>query len=229
MTGSYGPCSICRSPVLSCSWPAKSGNCIMRGLRDYSCLRKPTPTVGEEQVTNKRQMYYLLTLGAFGNTIPQYSSVEEWRDSGDDRRYPSWGVRTKTPGGPCRLLCPAEEVEATVCSFTPHLPNISVMISTIGRVSWLGDVTYGPGGWVLSGIEYPERYHDWRPLMRSPNRWEGLVARTLLRRHLNSNSLADLEALVDRFPDHVYELSCLDRCFGTVPGRNAILWEVRKY
>jgi hypothetical protein len=180
-------------------------------------------------VTHKRQMYDLLSSGAFGNTIPQFSSVREWLDSGDAVRYPFWGVRTKTPGGPCRLNCPWEEVAETVYSYQPHLPNISVMISSVGRVTFMGEVQEGLGGLEVYGVEYPPKVHDWRPSMRTPTYWKGIEAKLLLRRHLNSNSLSDLEALIERYPNHVYEFSTMDRCFGTVPGRNAVVWECRQY
>lgn len=182
-------------------------------------------------VANKSQMYELLTAGRFGNTIPQYGSVEEWVASGDPQRYPFWGVRTKTPGGPCRLNCPVAEVEATVKSFRPHPPNISVMISSVGRVTWLGDVWDSPTGLICSGVEYPKRVHDWRQLMNKgvPSRWEGLAARRLLQRHLNPNSYDDLVGILEGFPSHVVELSAMDVCFGVIPHRNAIIWEVRAY
>jgi len=51
----------------------------------------------------------------------------------------------------------------------------------------------------------------------------------VLRKHLNPNSLDDLSTVLDRWPGHVVELSAVEGCFGTVPGRNGIVWEVRNY
>jgi hypothetical protein len=182
-----------------------------------------------ERVTDKRRMYELLSADRIGNTIPQYSSVKAWLASGEDQVFPFWGVRTRTPGGPCRLNCPAAEVPATVESFRPHAPNISVMISSVGRVTWLGEVWDSPSGLICSGVEYPPEIHDWRPLMRHPTLYEGVAARGLLRRHLNPNSHDDLMELLEIYPDHVIEFSAMDRCYGTLPHRNAITWEVRAY
>jgi hypothetical protein len=181
---------------------------------------------GMSPITSKRQMYAALAAGGFGNTIPAYHSVADWHAAGGPR-LPFWGVRTMTPGGPCRLNCPAAEVEATFAEYLPHRPNVSVMISSVGQVTWLGDVWDSPTGVVCSGVEAPTRVHDWRALMKSPRQWAGVSARALLRRHLNASSLADLWAVFDRWPSHVVELSAMDRCFGTVPGRNGIVWEVR--
>lgn len=59
--------------------------------------------------------------------------------------------------------------------------------------------------------------------------WFGSAARVLLTKHLNPNSYDDMSVLCDRLPGHVVELSALDRFYGTVPHRNAIVWEVRNY
>lgn len=183
-----------------------------------------------ERIGNKRQMYALLAGGAFGNTIRQFFSVSEWRAHPDSRRYPFWGVRTMTPGGPCRLNCPAGEVEATAAAYAGHAVNVSCMIDRVLAVTLWADVYDAPGGLLVYGIEHPPRGGSWRALMPSQGRqWRGAAARLLLRRHLNASSLADMEAVLERWPGHVYEVSACDRCFGTVPGRNGVVWEVRDY
>jgi hypothetical protein len=180
-------------------------------------------------ITDKRQMYAMLAAGELGNTIPQFFSVADWTAAGGPTRYPFWGVRTLTPGGPCRLNCPAGEVAATVAAFAPHPPNISPMVSCVGQVTLIADVWDSPLGVVVEGHEYPPRVHDWREMMKTRNRWEGVAARMVLRKHLNANSHGDLWELFEQFPGNVVELSALEVCFGTVPGRNAVVWEVRDY
>lgn len=185
-------------------------------------------------VADKATMYRLLAAGAFGNTIPQYFSVAEWEASGDARRFRWWGVRTLTPGGPCRLNCPAEEVEATVAGFAPHKPNISLMADRVAAVTLWADVWDAPAGLVVEGIEHPRTADGWtwRNSMPDPTkrrRWEGTAAKLVLRRHLDANDLDDLAAVFDRWPGHVLELSALDRCLGIRPHRRGIVWEVRRY
>ena len=51
----------------------------------------------------------------------------------------------------------------------------------------------------------------------------------LLRRHLCLSSLADLEAIVELYPDHVIELGAYSCNVGVIPWRNAVIWEVRRY
>jgi len=183
-------------------------------------------------ITNKRDMYRLLTAGSLGNTIPQWFDVSEWERSADAGRYPLWGVRSLVPGGPCRLNCPAAEVRATAerPEFQRAGVNVSAMVDAVTVVTaWL-EVYDSPTGLVVYGIEYPPRGVSWREWMPTRGRhWEGTAARMVLRKHLNPNSLDDLSTVLDRWPGHVVELSAVEGCFGTVPGRNGIVWEVRNY
>jgi hypothetical protein len=81
-----------------------------------------------EPITSKRQMYALLSAGLLGNTVPQFFSVDEWLASPEAAAYPVWGVRTLTPGGPCRLYVAREDVPAVAASLAPHAVNISLML-----------------------------------------------------------------------------------------------------
>lgn len=185
-----------------------------------------------EPVRNKRQMYSLLSQGAFGNTIRQYFDLVEWQSCPYAQSIYLWGVRTLTPGGPCLLYCPRGAVPATVRQYEDrgHRVNLSVMIDDLVRVTLLADIYDSPTGLLVYGIEYPPQGASWRALMPSQGKQHtGLAAHNLLRRHLNECSLADLEALRENYSGHVYELSACDRPFGTVPGRNAVLWECRRY
>lgn len=183
-------------------------------------------------ITTKRQMYKLLSEGGLGNTIPQYFDVDVWEKSLDAAQFVQWGVRTLTPGGPCRLYCPREEVRSTAerPEFHSVGVNISVMIDAVRQVTLWADVYDAPGGLIVYGIEYPPKGGSWRALMPVQGReYRGLAARHLLERHLSPSSLADLWALFERYPGHVCEFSVCDRPIGTIPGRNAVVWEVRHY
>jgi hypothetical protein len=183
-----------------------------------------------EPIRHKAQMYRLLASGAFGNTIPQFFDVHLWAVSPEALAFDLWGVRTMTPGGPCRLNCPYAEVAETAYRFIRegHRVNISPMVDAVARVTLWADVYDSESGLIVYGIENPPRGGSWRALMPSQGReWRGIEARRVLARHLNPSSLADLWAVFDRWPGHVVELSALAGTFGTVPGRNAVVWEVR--
>lgn len=184
----------------------------------------------EELIRNKDQMYDLLSSGRLGNTIPQWFSLSAWQTDPIARHYRVWGVRTLTPGGPCRLYCPEDEVATTVEEYESngHACNISVMIDAITEVTLYADVFDSDTGITVYAVENPGKGASWRKVMPTLGRqYEGLVAKMLLRKHLDPSSLADLEALLERYPKHVVELSACSTCFGTVPGRNAVIWEVR--
>lgn len=183
-------------------------------------------------VTDKREMYRRLARGEFGNTNPQWFDLAEWERDPDARRFSHWGVRhTSQAAFPhAALNVPAERVGELVAGpFGGRDYNISPMIWCVGRVQWEGDVYDHPErGLICCGSVCPKP-GSWRTHMKAPKLWEGSGARALLKTVLNPNSLDDLLALVESFPNHVVELSALDVCFGTVPHRNAVVWEVRKY
>lgn len=181
-----------------------------------------------ESIPNKAAMYRMLAAGQLGNSLPQYFSVEEWRTRKEDRHIDVWGVRTLTAGGPCRLFCPADEVAQTVASFAPHAVNISLMVGAAYTVRLMADVWVGVGGLEFYGVVDPPRESNWRQVMPTGGRHYRLsAARAILHDRLNSNALADLYDLLERFPGHVVELSACEECLGVLPGRNAVTWEVR--
>lgn len=187
-------------------------------------------------ITSKAQMVTLLLNNQLGNTAPAWLSVEGWLDFLIRQpHYNIWGVRSLTPGGPCVLNCQTAAVTAAmdVIRNGGHKPYISLMIDGLVDVTaWL-EVYESKNGLVVEGIEHPDTAGgmNWRNSMNTSIRktWAGTAAKMVLARHLNANSLDDLRLLLDTYPEHVIELSALDRCFGTVPHRNAICWEVRLY
>lgn len=181
-------------------------------------------------VRSKHAMYRLLEDGVLGNTIPHYSSLEEWQ-AVPEAANPvlRWAVRTKVAGGPFYPHLVSSVVPEVVNCVVHYGVDISVMLTSVGEVTFYGEAWDGLLGWSVSGREWPGHDHQPRAIMRAPCRWTGLAARLVLERHLNPSSLADLNVLRDRYPGHVYEFSTLDRNYGTVPGRNAVVWEVRDY
>ncbi len=181
-------------------------------------------------ISDKQQMYRMLAAGDFGNTIPQFFSVDEWAASKDCDRFDMWGVRTLAPGGPCRLNCPRLEVCRTAGDFISagYGINISCMVDVACNVTLWAEAYDSPAGLIVYGIEYPPKGASWRALMPTQGKhWHGTSAKMLLQKHLNANSLDDLSVLRATYPGHIYEFSALEQCFGTIPHRNAIMWEVR--
>lgn len=180
-------------------------------------------------------MYRRLRAGEFGNTNASWTEYTTWWLAAVNHpvwsKQKLWGVRhTKVANWPgTRLNVPTEQVRDTIWAgkFGNDF-NVSPMVP--GGIRWEGDVSRrhdGPG-LLCSGNARPVS-GSWRTHMQRPRLWEGSAADVLLKWILNENSYDDLMAVLDAFPDHVVELTALDNCFGTVPGRNAVVWEVRKY
>jgi len=184
-------------------------------------------------VLTKSDMYRRIVRGDFGNTLPRFFTIRDWLSSPEYKRGDLWGVQhTSIPGFPgTRLNVPKKEVAHVI--ETGRFGRdfcISPMVTQFGATRWEGDVCRrwdGPG-LLCSGNARPAP-GSWRTHMRSPKLWQGSAAETLLRTVLNENSYDDLMILLQEYPGHVIELSALDVCFGTVPGRNAVVWEVRRY
>lgn len=179
-------------------------------------------------IDNKKLMYELLGRGSFGNTIPYWLDEEDWEKTAP--KMPVWGVRTMTPGGPCRLFCPEDEVKKTCQEYRQagYTPQISAMIDCVGAVTLMAEVWDSPTGLIVHGIDMPEKGANWRRDMPAKAKmYEGVAARRLLKQRLNPNSYEDLCDLLELWPDHVIEFSVMDRCFGTNDHRNTIVWELR--
>ncbi len=183
-----------------------------------------------EPITSKQQMYAKLAAGDFGNTTNQYFSIEDWKASSEYGRFETWGLRSMTAGGPCRMYCPRDEVEATLASWGKHVEwNMSVMVDAVCTVRLWADVFIDPlRGLTVYGIENPPKGGSWRKLMPEKGRTFGrLESLMVLRRTLNASSHADLLEVLESYPDHVVELSALSVCMGIFPHRNGVVWEVR--
>lgn len=179
-------------------------------------------------ITTKSQMYALLTAGKLGNTVPQYMDVNRWKASAEYDLYPVWGVRSLVPGGPCRLFCPRDEVEATVRSFSPHACNISLMLEACRRVHLMAEVFVGDFGLELYGVVDPPKGANWRQIMPSQGRtYRHSHARALLSTFLTPSDREDLDELLGMYPGHVIEFSAVNRPIGMYPHRKMIIWEVR--
>ncbi len=181
-------------------------------------------------ITSKAQMYAMLQSGAFGNTMPQWFNIDQWES--EAKPYDFWGVRSLTPGGPCRLYCPIAEVRSTIQTpeFIKAGYNLSMMIDAIVGIRLWAEVVDTTSGLIVYGIEYPPKGGSWRELMPTQAKtWSGVAAMMILRKHLNETSFDDLMELRDLYPNHVYEFSATDQCIGRIPHRNICMWEVRNY
>lgn len=178
-----------------------------------------------DPVFTKADCYRRIVTGEFGNTLPRYFNATAWADSEDFSRYALWGVQhTSIPGFPgTRLDVPTWDVPAMLDAFHDCY-CISPMVHQVGTVLWEGDID-SDGAY---GHAYPAK-GSWRQHMQKPDVWTGSARIALLRHVLSPDSYEDVMLLLDTYPDHVVELSALSVFFGTIPYRNGVIWECRRY
>jgi hypothetical protein len=177
-------------------------------------------------VRSKQDMYRRLAAGGFGNTSPMWLDHTHWACTSPD--LPLWGVRSLVAGGPCRLDVPTHEVfaECRKVLSAGYDYQISAMVDSFRTAVF--NVWDSPTGLVVEGVEWPGPDQKWRQLFSGPHaKWSGVAAKMVLRRHMNENSWDDFNVLLEQYPGHVYEMTTMNICFGTVPHRNTVLWEVR--
>ena len=190
------------------------------------------------EILTKKSMYAALTRGDFGNTVPQFFSVESWKQSIDCARYSFWGIRSCQAGGDrrCRLNVPSAEVEQLYRMWFPGGGgNISPMIDCYAMLrAEVIDTKFAPTPGLNLHYVPPgsaiDQADPWRGAFRQfGQRIAGLAAVRVLQQSLWPADLDDLRDLLQRYPEHTIELSACDRAVGQRCHRNTIIWEVRKY
>jgi hypothetical protein len=179
-------------------------------------------------ILNKRQNYALWQSGAFGNKLRAWRSVDEWQASGFCGQVT---LRTlRGVGG----LCYYDLRPGAVAPILQTLAAAGIDCSDLMINESAPDDTV-----ILQG-EYDNelwgcfRYSTLQRKMRDALREAsqetyGLRSDMLLRGAMLPSSYEDWRVLLDQYPKHVLEVSVYDRCLGDTPGRNALVWEVRRY
>jgi len=179
-------------------------------------------------VTSKARNHANFRRGVYGNRLRSWT-LEEWRpgliEGNVVLRYLGEGG-----GGPCLYDVRQGDVELEVDRLT--LGGFERRRFTVNerapdhRVVIQGEHLNEPGGSV--------RYTTVRAQMRDALREESLEVDEwrgfrLLTSPMTPSSREDYLALLERFPNHALEVSVYEGNLGDLPGRNAIVWEVRVY
>ena len=124
---------------------------------------------------------------------------------------------------------PTAEVADFVRQFHGGHANISPMIDQwmIFRCEVFVS-NFAPFGLRVFGTT--DRKLKWREAFRQTGiEWTGAAAHAVLKTYLWPADYDDLFALLDRYPQHVVELTACERTVGVIPGRRACFWECRLY
>lgn len=184
-------------------------------------------------VLSKRENWRRASAGLYGNRLRSWDTLEDLRASG-------WTglvtVRTLLGGGgPCVYDVPVDRVEAVLADL--GLPEAAVCFnqgavdSTVRlQGEYLNDVVRVDGRTFDAALRFSTVKLKMRDALRAGERTVyGLAARLALRDAMTPSSWADFEALLEVYPGHVLEVSTYEGTLGDIPGRNAIVWEVRRY
>lgn len=194
-----------------------------------------------DPVLAKKQCYRLWQAGEFGNKLRAWS-VDGWRVSGFGGQ-----VKLRTTlggGGPCSDDLSPDAVPLVLGLWERRRgvsPNDVVVCeaadarAAVLQGEYLNDVLGEYLDGVLVGGSWGhfrhsrERLHMREALAADSRTSTGLVSGLILREAMTPSSWEDWQLLLERYPGHVLEVSVYDRCVGDVPGRNALVWEVRRY
>jgi len=182
------------------------------------------------KITTKAQMYDLLTVGKLGNRFRIWETEEEFKaavDAGFD-----WLVGVRCVG------CPG------LPYFHHKTYEEAIEIGARLRREHGYPVRYyeaSPDQWITLQGEFCEfdngpvlewstaKTHMRAAFAKERHMLFGPGARLLLKRTLSPGSYADFLALGEQYPEAVIEFTAYEVFVGDIPGRNAVVWEVRHY
>jgi len=173
-------------------------------------------------VLSKRDFVRRYSAGEFGNAALTWDNVASYlsssyqglvhlrsRQKGESTLYNQSREQVNT-----RYYKPGEDWY--VSGMCPH--HRGTIQGEVQQGLWGLDLTWTTG-------KLPMR----QALASHSNYSQWLKATNLLRCSMNDLSYRWLQWLFEAYPNHVVEFTCLNTCWGTVPGHNTIFWEVRKY
>lgn len=181
------------------------------------------------KVPTKHEFRRLAALGLMGNQMPSWPSVAAARAAGHAGLVM---IRDATPDSsymtPNVPIERAEEMIDRLVAAGASRDNLYLtwMSPLVGR-RINAEVWRGPTGLYLNYST--AQTHVRAALDGSGRHVEGVSALAVLRWACCPNSLDDIEALLDRYPDAALEITAFDREIGTIPGRNTVIWECRDY
>lgn len=182
-------------------------------------------------VLTKHDFVKRFAAGEFGNRGPMWNTWFDWlKETTECRNSILFHIRNRVAGAQTWYNVPKYKmadawVEAT-SKFDPSQLYIAEMAPT-DRTVIQGEVMQTERGlyFYYSTVKKPMR----EALAERPCEAIGLVASTMLRHYMDHMSWEWLNLLLRRYPEHVVELSVYGVNWGTIPNRNTVVWEVRRY
>lgn len=173
----------------------------------------------------------------FGNRSPTWDTVNEFlawgrQAFGTGPSYGLYHLRNRVAGGATYYDLKWSHAVALWCDQKDKKDFYCSAMCPTERTTFQGEVMQAPPstGKVGLALYYTTVAKPMRQaLLEGGKQVYGLLALGLLQRYLCPNSYEWMQVLLDRYPEHCVEFTCLDHCWGSIPGYNTLWWEIRKY
>lgn len=185
-------------------------------------------TVEQPPVDRKSDMRERQMAGEFGNTFRRWKTIEELENS--DYRGSLWLSQSKEASGKREHGIPFSDIKERYDAWVAEgIDPKYIQINEApppGSRTFNAEVLDAPNGLIVF-YSTEKVTHD--VAMKNPLHAVGMQAKELLRKYMDESSYADLEVLLEQYPNHAIELHCFNQNVGTIPHRNTIIGEVRTY
>lgn len=181
----------------------------------------------EDRITTKKQFYRLFHAGRFGNHSPMWDTLDDYLRSGYAGPV---AIRSRVPGGRCEYDISRDQFADRWSSFllsgqSESDLHISAMVP-VDCITLQGEVYRSQNGLDLfcSFSQLPMRH----ALAESGFQYTMLTSKWMLETYMDPTSWDWFSGMLDDFPDHAIEFTCLREPWGVLPW-NTVFWEVRAY
>jgi hypothetical protein len=179
-------------------------------------------------VNNKRQNYKLFISGEYGNHLKSWT-LDEYEKSNFSGLVTIM-YRGPFSGGPCYYDVTRLNVKTLILDIENRgFSRDDLLIyesAPDDHIIIQGEyLNTAPGAFYFSTCRYK---------MRDALKVDGvnvtsIRGRIMLQNAMSPSSWEDFQVLLDKYPEHVIELSVYNKNLGNIQGRNTIIWEVRNY
>ena len=185
------------------------------------------------KIRRKSDMYKLYEQGALGNKLRTWSSTDELAASGYSGSVTLRYKGKAGVGGWCAYDLAPDKVAETVATWVGEGADPKLIVANESapdeRLLVQGDVGRNPAGGGGLVFRYSTERVKMRVAMETATHAYGAEASALVGGYLSAGSLADVQELLELYPDAIVEFSAYEMTVGERPGRNAVIWEVRDY
>jgi hypothetical protein len=177
---------------------------------------------------SKVDSYVIYKEGGFGNKLRTWANYEEFSRSGFSGLV---SLRYHEPASPYwRYNIPANDVPDIIATLVKQGADFRKIV--IGEMA--PDEYLLFQGELMRSVNYFDFCYSreqipMREALKNPIHTSGIEVVRMLRDGMTGSSFEDLDALLDLYPDSIIELSVYSRDVGSIPDRNALIWEVRNY